>query len=71
MGLRAEQREQLKVARVRDAIAGHLKHCAESSTAYFYTINGDYRHPFSLANRCGAFSQSQWRSLVVSCRRLA
>ena len=44
--------EQQRVERVRGAIAGHLQHCADRATAYYYTINGDYRHPFSIANRC-------------------
>ena len=59
-------RQQARVGRVRAALAGHLRHCSSSSSAYFFTINGDYRHPFSLANRCGAIDHSQWCSLLVA-----
>ena len=55
-----------RVERVRDAIAAFLRHIAEHSPCYYFALNGDFRHPFALAHRCGAFSQAQWRSLLVA-----
>lgn len=50
--------------RVCDTIAGHLRHCSLSSTAYFFTVNGDYHHLLSLVYRCEMLSYLQWRSLL-------
>ena len=58
-------RRQLEIDRTRTALALHLRSCSNSQS-YFYTINGDYRHPFSLANLCGVDNHQQWRALLVS-----
>ena len=55
-----------RVERVRDAIAAFLRHIAEHSPCYYFALNGNFQHPFALAHRCGAFSQAQWRSLLVA-----
>lgn len=60
------RRRQLEIDRTREALATHLRRCSENSSSYFFTINGDYRHPFSLANLCGAVDHKQWRALLVS-----
>ena len=52
-------------SKAREAIASHLRHCAQNTTSFFYIINCEKEHPFSLAQLFG-LSTFELNSLLVA-----